>query len=179
VSNYTWCQQHQTPDTFDSAFKANQRRNPYQPWPLIKRIDQALIDCSNYWFGKVWVEENATRIAAVVVFCSTVCFSVGLLTPFKRTESSRWRQHSVEAPNPPMALEWDIDIEPNSRSPSFRVLFLTIPVAAPILSDINDRRLIWMIAPSMLAYCYLVCCYLVYCYLVCSIYPISVCSRHM
>jgi len=158
MSNYTWCQQHQTPDTFDSAFKANQRRNLYQPWPLIKRIDQAfdqaLIDCINYWFGKVWVEEDVLPFAAVFAvsfFLSSLYryFSSYLFTHFKRTESSRWHQHSAELR---MALELDIDIEPNSGSPSFIVL-----------------DLIWMIAPGML----------VYCYLVYSIHPILVSSRHM
>ena len=178
MSNYTWCQQHQTPDTFDSAFKANQRRNLYQPWPLIKRIDQAfdqaLIDCINYWFGKVWVEEDVLPFAAVFAvsfFLSSLYryFSSYLFTHFKRTESSRWHQHSAEAPNLLMALELDIDIEPNSGSPSFNVLDLTVLVALNYLLYMNDERLIWMIAPGML----------VYCYLVCSIHPILVCSRHM
>jgi hypothetical protein len=145
MSNYTWCQQHQTPDTFDSAFKANQRRNLYQPWPLIKRIDQAFdqawIDCSNYWFGEVWDVEGVllfTAGFAVGLFLSywVVIFLLYLFTHFKRTESSRWHQHSAKAPNLRMAL--DIDIEPNSGSPSFNVLDLTMPVAL-ILFIIHER----------------------------------------
>jgi len=144
MSNYTWCQQHQTPDTFDSAFKANQRRNLYQPWPLIKRIDQAfdqaLIDCSNYWFGEVVVEDVLFFTAgfAVTFFLPYLYFSRYLFTHFKRTESSRWHQHSVEAPNLRIALELDIEIEPNSGSPSFNVLDLTMPVAL-ILFIIHER----------------------------------------
>ncbi|PMD51683.1 uncharacterized protein K444DRAFT_620769 [Hyaloscypha bicolor E] len=136
VSNYTWCQQHQTPDTFDSAFKANQRRNLHQPLPLVKRNDQALMDCSNYGFGKAWVKLMAMSLATVFVTYSSVgscIFLVIIFTHFKRTFSPRWHQHSATALNLLMKLELGIDIEPNSRSPLFKALSLTIPGVAILL----------------------------------------------
>jgi hypothetical protein len=133
VSNYTWCQQHQTPDTFDSAFKANQRRNLHQPLPLVKRNDQALMDCSNYGFGKAWAKLMAMSLATAFVTYSSVgscIFYVIIFPRFKRTFSPRWHQHS---PNLLMKLELGIDIEPNSRSPLFKALSLTIPEVAILL----------------------------------------------
>jgi hypothetical protein len=75
---------------------------------------------------------------AVTFFLPYLYFSRYLFTHFKRTESSRWHQHSVEAPNLRIALELDIEIEPNSGSPSFNVLDLTMPVAL-ILFIIHER----------------------------------------
>ncbi len=54
ASNYTWCREHQTPDSLDPAFISNQRRSLYQFWVSINDTDPSFFGGNNKWNERRW-----------------------------------------------------------------------------------------------------------------------------
>jgi hypothetical protein len=130
LSNYTWCQKHPTPDTFDPAFRLTPRRSVYHDEILaqkagVKSRALELVD-EFVWFS-------------VATMFSVLAIVLHAFTQSVRRVPSMYDQYMRRTIHEGMASEFDFDVVDSKTSTI--VLLFSAAIIALLHIFVRDKQL--------------------------------------